>query len=118
MFVCAKLEDEFGYALSNVSLVGELLKDSDRITAIPEPTGSGIAGNMHISHDVEELKFMLKNLQQTIVAKFSGKISIKRKLIRQHGEQCGYFVTSNSFGIFFIVEKSHAQRCHYREKGV
>lgn len=35
-FICAKLEDEFGYSLSNSSYVYELLKNSDRIFAIPE----------------------------------------------------------------------------------
>lgn len=35
-FICAKLEDEFGYSLSNSSFVSELLKDSDRLFAIPE----------------------------------------------------------------------------------
>ena len=35
-FICAKLEDEYGYSLSNSSIVTELLKNGDRIYAIPE----------------------------------------------------------------------------------
>lgn len=35
-FICAKLEDEYGYSLSNTSFVNELLKNSDRLTAVPE----------------------------------------------------------------------------------
>jgi hypothetical protein len=35
-FICAKLEDEFGYSLSNTSYVSELLKNSDRLFAVPE----------------------------------------------------------------------------------
>lgn len=34
-FICAKLEDEFGYALSNSSKINELLKGGDRIIALP-----------------------------------------------------------------------------------
>ena len=35
-FLCGKLEDEYGYSLSNNSYIYELLKNSDRIFAIPE----------------------------------------------------------------------------------
>ena len=35
-FICAKLEDQFGYSLSNTSFVYELLKQQDRLFAIPE----------------------------------------------------------------------------------
>ena len=35
-FICAKLEDEFGYSLSNSSFIYELLKDQNRLFAIPE----------------------------------------------------------------------------------
>ena len=33
--VCSKLEDSYGYALSNISRVSELLNNNDRIVAIP-----------------------------------------------------------------------------------
>lgn len=33
--VCSKLEDSYGYALSNVSRVEELLVSGDRIMAVP-----------------------------------------------------------------------------------
>lgn len=35
-FICAKLEDQYGYSLSNTSFVYELLKHSDRLFAVPE----------------------------------------------------------------------------------
>ena len=35
-FVSAKLEDEYGYSLSNSSRVGEFLKYGDRVVAQPE----------------------------------------------------------------------------------
>jgi hypothetical protein len=35
-FVCAKLEDEYGYSLSNASIVSDLLKSGDRLSAVPE----------------------------------------------------------------------------------
>lgn len=35
-FVVAKLEDEFGYSLSNSSLIGEFLRYGDRVVAQPE----------------------------------------------------------------------------------
>ena len=35
-FITAKLEDEYGYSLSNSSRVGEFLKYGDRVVAQPE----------------------------------------------------------------------------------
>ena len=35
-FICSKLEDEYGYSLSNTSYIYELLKNGDRVYAIPE----------------------------------------------------------------------------------
>jgi hypothetical protein len=35
-FICAKLEDEHGYSLSNTGFVFELLKNFDRLYAVPE----------------------------------------------------------------------------------
>lgn len=35
-FIVAKLEDEYGYSLSNSSRVGEFLKYGDRVVAQPE----------------------------------------------------------------------------------
>lgn len=74
-FICAKLEDEFGYSLSNTSYVNELLKHSDRLTAIAETFSKDlsfiyilfyqkqtIVGKMHVTHDLNELTFMLKSI--------------------------------------------------------
>lgn len=74
-FIVAKLEDEYGYSLSNNSTVGDFLKHGDRIIAQPEgmgghmtlnedgepsmPMGRGLAGG----GNTEDLIMMLKNLQ-------------------------------------------------------
>ena len=34
-FICSKIEDNYGYALSNTSLVNELLTNNDRVVAVP-----------------------------------------------------------------------------------
>lgn len=39
--ICAKLEDEYGYALSNSSKAYELLKGGDRVIAVPSAKGHG-----------------------------------------------------------------------------
>ncbi|CAD8098495.1 unnamed protein product [Paramecium sonneborni] len=70
-FVCAKLEDEYGYSLSNASFVSELLKNSDRLSAIPESFTKDLIGKMHVTHDLNELTFMLKSITQTIIAKLA-----------------------------------------------
>ena len=36
VFVCGKIEDEYGYSLSNSSYVYEQLKNGDRVYAIPD----------------------------------------------------------------------------------
>ena len=33
--ICSKLEDNYGYALSNISRVSDLLNNTDRVVAIP-----------------------------------------------------------------------------------
>lgn len=33
--ICSKLEDNYGYALSNISRVAELLNNGDRVVAVP-----------------------------------------------------------------------------------
>lgn len=35
-FICGKIEDQYGYALSNSSYIYEMLKAGDRITAYPD----------------------------------------------------------------------------------
>lgn len=45
-FICGKLEDEYSYSLSNNSYVFELLKNGDRIYAIPEGFSLENPGNM------------------------------------------------------------------------
>ena len=71
-FICAKLEDEFGYSLSNASYVSELLKSADRLFAVPETFSKDLIGKMHVTHDINELTFMLKSITQTIIAKLAG----------------------------------------------
>ena len=81
-FICAKLEDEFGYSLSNSSFVYELLKPNDRLFAIPELFTKDLIGKMHLTHDLNELTFMQKSITQTIVAKLAGIfINILERLI-------------------------------------
>lgn len=41
-FICAKLQDEFGYSLSNASLIFELVKNGDRLFAVPEAIGGDL----------------------------------------------------------------------------
>jgi len=43
-FIVGKLEDQYGYALSNSSFVFEILKNGDRITAYPEDIFGGNSG--------------------------------------------------------------------------
>ena len=38
-FICGKLEDQYGYALSNSSYIYEILHQGDRITAYSEDFG-------------------------------------------------------------------------------
>jgi Cdc14 phosphatase binding protein N-terminus len=66
-FICSKLEDQYGYSLSNSSLVGELLKNDDRLVAVPEEQGKGFVS----STDTRELISMLNTIQENI----SGKLS-------------------------------------------
>lgn len=49
-FICAKLQDEYGYSLSNSSYVFELVKNGDRLFALPEKIGSdmGTFENIHL----------------------------------------------------------------------
>ena len=64
-FIVSKIEDQYGYSLSNNSSVGELLKNDDKIVALPETETAGfISGN-----DVNELLAMLANMQENISAK-------------------------------------------------
>ena len=66
-FICSKLEDQYGYSLSNSSLVGELLKNDDRLVAVPEEQGKGFIS----STDTRELLAMLGTIQENISAKLS-----------------------------------------------
>lgn len=66
-FICSKLEDQYGYSLSNSSSVGELLKNDDRLVAVPEEQGKGFVS----STDTRELLMMLSTIQENI----SGKLS-------------------------------------------
>mmetsp|Transcript_45194 Transcript_45194/g.32995 ORF Transcript_45194/g.32995 Transcript_45194/m.32995 type:complete len:122 (+) Transcript_45194:77-442(+) len=75
-FIVAKLEDEYGYSLSNSSRVGDFLKFGDRIAAQPEllfdpSKRAGGEMTLHGGSNTEELVVMLKNLQQTIVGKLA-----------------------------------------------
>ena len=66
-FICSKLEDQYGYSLSNSSTVGELLKNDDRIVAVPEEQGKGFVS----STDTRELLSMLSTIQENISAKLA-----------------------------------------------
>jgi hypothetical protein len=77
-FVVAKLEDEYGYSLSNSSRVGDFLKYGDRIIAQPESLvdsskrmAEGGNVNLHGGSNTEELITMLHNLQTNIVNKLA-----------------------------------------------
>lgn len=100
-FICGKLEDQYGYALSNSSFVYEILRNGDRIVAYPEEmysVGGGSNGKdkssrdyddskyvkqnspsyqdqqdvpVHTS-DITEILYMLKNIQQSICQKLAG----------------------------------------------
>lgn len=71
--IVSKLEDEYGYSLSNISVVSELLKHGDRIVAIPDSSGNftGI-GNAKLGGNPEELIFLLKSVQQNVISKIAG----------------------------------------------
>lgn len=68
-FIVAKLEDEYGYSLSNSSRVGDFLKYGDRVVAQPENLidatrrGGSMAPenqmNLHGGSNTEELVIML-----------------------------------------------------------
>ena len=66
-FICSKIEDQYGYSLSNSSLVGELLKNDDRLVAVPEEQGKGFVS----STDTRELLSMLSTIQENISSKLS-----------------------------------------------
>lgn len=68
-FVCGKVEDQYGYSLSNFSLVEELLKHDDRVVAVPEAIGGAFAA----ANDPREMLMMLKTLTQSITTKLAGK---------------------------------------------
>ena len=63
-FICSKVEDEYGYSLSNISYVGDLLKFGSRIYAIPENLyGNKDGEDLPISGDIFDLIHLLKNIQ-------------------------------------------------------
>ena len=73
-FVVAKLEDEYGYSLSNGSVVGDFLKHGDRIIAQPEgfvdaaggstPGGAAMPGKgLYGGGNTSDLLAMIQNLQ-------------------------------------------------------
>lgn len=53
IFVCAKLQDEYGYSLSNSSFIYELLKNHARLYAIPEGFDRNVSdpSAMHLTND-------------------------------------------------------------------
>jgi hypothetical protein len=91
-YICGKLEDQYGYALSHSSYVYELLHQNDRITAFPEDvmrmrdtdghdygqvSPGGRRGDppidnvIPLSGDADELLYMLKNVQQSVTQKLA-----------------------------------------------
>ena len=71
-FICAKIEDENGYSLSNASLVGDFLTEGERIYALPErfggagPTTSNDGSNPEMAlrggGNTDDLLNMLRSL--------------------------------------------------------
>jgi hypothetical protein len=66
-FICSKVEDQYGYSLSNTSYIRDLLKHDDRVVAVPEVSGGGFVN----SHDTKELVQLLATMQQSIAVKLA-----------------------------------------------
>ena len=66
-FICGKVEDQYAYSLSNVSYIRDLLKNDDRIVAVPEAA----SGSFVNSHDTKELVQLLITMQQSIAVKLA-----------------------------------------------
>lgn len=66
-FICGKIDDQYGYSLSNTSFVGELLKNDDRVVAVPDDAGPGFIS----ANDTHELLSMLSTIQENIAKKLS-----------------------------------------------
>jgi len=66
-FICSKVEDQYGYSLSNTSYIRDLLKHDDRVVAVPEVSG----GSFVNSHDTKELVQLLATMQQSISVKLA-----------------------------------------------
>ncbi len=79
-YICGKLEDQYGYALSNSSQVHQLLKYGDRITVYPDdivntmnnPSSKDGFPELHTSNDISEILFLLRNVQQSLSKKLAG----------------------------------------------
>ena len=69
-FICAKIEDENGYSLSNASLVGDFLWEGEWIYALPErfggapTTGDGEGAEMALwgGGNTDDLLNMLRSM--------------------------------------------------------
>jgi len=63
-FITSKVEDEYGYSLSNSSNVGDLLKYGSRVYAIPENLyGKKLESeDLPISGDIYDLIHLLRNI--------------------------------------------------------
>ena len=77
-YIVAKVEDQHGFSLSNNSLVGEFLQHGDRIYAQPEGVSEFRGGQgdealkgLHGGGNSQDLLEMLKNLQNSVVAKLA-----------------------------------------------
>lgn len=64
-FICSKLEDQYGYSLSNTALVSELLKSDDRILAVPEDQSRIFLS----STDIREIIFQFSAMQENLSSK-------------------------------------------------
>ncbi|EGR26982.1 hypothetical protein IMG5_203810 [Ichthyophthirius multifiliis] len=62
-FICAKIQDEYGYSLSNSSYIFELVKNNDRLIAIPEKIGSDMGTFIFIKKYVTEYMFQIDIIQ-------------------------------------------------------
>ena len=58
-FICAKIEDERGYSLSNASYVEDLLRHGDKVFAVPETNFTQFS----TTSSTEDLIATLENIQ-------------------------------------------------------
>ncbi|OMJ88672.1 hypothetical protein SteCoe_9376 [Stentor coeruleus] len=78
-FICSKLEDQYGYSLSNTALVSELLKSDDRILAVPEDQSRIFLS----SSDIREIIFQFSTMQENLSSKLCDSIASSYNPIKE-----------------------------------